>query len=308
MTAPKILYKYVNEEGFKRIWDSEKIRFTQLSQLNDPYENRIFDPNIDMKIHELSKLSNNNKRSTFALLHGEKHTIDKQFKDIQNEIDNRFGILSLTRNPANLLMWSHYANEHKGVVIGIDVSNPIFNKSGVIRNPDEGNVVYSSIKPRNFKPFEIKRQKQEKGDGYTFILEPNDQIHIDFVLLYKSIDWAYEEEVRIVRDFYIEKGEIKLVDNKEIALFPLPKSAIKYVIFGERYDKKMSEEFISENMELNKYKIDFIQASIDDYQYRIRFTHLNKVVKTQKKQELKSPDIKGQMLTGKNNRKKRKKK
>ena len=33
---------------------------------------------------------------------------------------NKYGIISLTEDPHNLLMWSHYAGEHRGVVVGYD--------------------------------------------------------------------------------------------------------------------------------------------------------------------------------------------
>lgn len=43
-----------------------------------------------------------------------------------DSIDKRFGVLSLTGAPDNLLMWAHYADEHKGAVIEIDIEHPEF--------------------------------------------------------------------------------------------------------------------------------------------------------------------------------------
>ena len=302
MPVHRILYKYVDAEGLKRLWESEKIRFTQLNQLNDPYENRIFDPNVDMKVHELKELSNNNQE-LFKLLFHVKKTQSKQYlEEIQNEIDNRFGVFSLTRNPMNLLMWAHYADEHKGAVVGLDVSNPIFRDIGIIRNPDEGNVVYSSIKPKIFKQIDTEFQPKEDGKGYSVISSLKDSCHIDFAFLYKGIDWAYEEEVRIVRDFFVEKGEVKRIKDKEIVLFPLPKSAIKTVIFGDRY----TDDITKNSMLTSEMDIEFFKASIDDYEYKIRITPLNKALETEKKILPRLP-LKGQMIKGNNNRKQRKK-
>ena len=87
-----------------------------------------------MKIQELKALCKNNEEQLLLLFEWERKSMDKHFKNLQNEMNNRFGVLSLTRNPTNLLMWSHYANEHKGVVIGIDTSNVIFEEDGIMIN------------------------------------------------------------------------------------------------------------------------------------------------------------------------------
>ena len=56
----------------------------------------------------------------------------KKYKNHFKEYVNKFkdyGIISLTTNNDNLLMRSHYADEHKGIVIGfyIDENNPYLN-------------------------------------------------------------------------------------------------------------------------------------------------------------------------------------
>ena len=207
MTGSKILYKYISAARFEELWRNEEIRFTQLNQLNDPYENRVLDPNVDLNMANFSQFITDNNWLNNAFLSGDLYTIQNHYKKIQMEIDNRFGILSLSRNPLNLLMWSHYADAHKGVVIGIDVSDPIFYESGVMINPKDGNIIYSSIKPRNLKLIKsIRREPHEEGAGYKLIMESADSIDIDLIFLYKAFDWAYEEEVRVVRDFSINQG------------------------------------------------------------------------------------------------------
>jgi hypothetical protein len=151
MADPKILYKYVSADVFQLLWGNETIRFTQLNQLNDPYENRIIDPNIPFNTDKLKELSKNNDWVYNNMVTYDFQLAIKQTQKVQDEFDNNFGVLSLTRNPSNLLMWAHYADQHKGVVVGIDVSNPIFFENGVIINPEQGNVIYSSIKPRGLK-------------------------------------------------------------------------------------------------------------------------------------------------------------
>lgn len=46
---------------------------------------------------------------------------------IFNVIDNQFGVASLTTSFNNPLMWSHYANSHKGICIEYDLSEELKN-------------------------------------------------------------------------------------------------------------------------------------------------------------------------------------
>jgi Protein of unknown function (DUF2971) len=304
MAGPKILYKYISAARFKKLWSDEKIRFTQLNQLNDPYENRVLDPNVDLNMANFSQFITDNNWLNNAFLSGDLLTIQNHYKKIQMEIDNRFGILALSRNPLNLLMWSHYADEHKGVVIGIDVSDPIFYELGVMINPKEGNIVYSSIKPRNLKLIKsIHREPHEEGAGYKLIIESADSIDIDLIFLYKAFDWAYEEEVRVVRDFSINQGTLA-EKTDDVRLFSLPKSVIKEVIFGVRYDYKENPivDFIAKN---GQSDIKIMQTSIGDFNYAMEMKSLN-----EKNNSVtpKPPVImKGRMLQGKNNKGKKKK-
>lgn len=274
MAEPKILYKYLSANGFQRFWDSEKVRFTQLNQLNDPYENRVLDPNADYNFENLAEITNQDIELSKTYLQNDIQTIYQAFMDVQNQIDTEFGILSLSRNPLNLLMWSHYAEEHKGVVIGIDVSDTSFYETGILINPERGNVIYSSIRPKKIRLFEkLHRTLSENGDGYNLGFKLGERVAFDDIFLYKSLDWCYEEEIRIVRDFKLKAGEIIADKNQEIRLFPLPKKLITQIIFGERYDNEKLKCFLNENEELG---ISFSQASIDDYEYKIQLKPLNK--------------------------------
>ena len=64
-----------------------------------------------------------------------------------------FGVLSLTRNPINNLMWSHYADEHRGVVLGIDVNIAGFCSPETNVIPaDRGEIIYTKTFPKRLNP------------------------------------------------------------------------------------------------------------------------------------------------------------
>jgi hypothetical protein len=83
-----------------------------------------------------------------------------------------FRIASLSATPTNFLLWSHYAEGHKGVAIEVDIPED---------HPDLTEVVYSPFS----SVFSEKEQTQE------------DMRHL---FNGKGEEWAYEEEYRIIVD------------------------------------------------------------------------------------------------------------
>lgn len=303
MTVQKILYKYVTAARFKKLWNSETIRFTQLDQLNDPYENRILDNMLDLDTPTLKKLANGDIKLFEAFLTAELHTAKNHYKKLQNEFDTKFGILSLTENPLNLRMWSHYADEHKGVVIGIDVSDSIFHENGVIINPEQGHIKYDQIKPLGLKAIKNITYTSDEDGGYTRATDLDNAISVELVFLYKALDWEYEKEVRIVRDFNVNAGAAAAPDKQNIRLFSLPRRVIKQVIFGVRHDEKLLEDFLEKNKKSN---IPFSQIALDDTEYKMIMKPLICKTNSTFPKSLPNKPIQGQMIKGNNNSKKKK--
>lgn len=105
-----------------------------------------------------------------------------------------FGIACLTMTPANHLMWSHYANFHKGICLQYDIS--------------EDKEVFSGIQP-------VKYIDEFDTKEYLPLSNENDFAHIMYT---KSIVWKNEYELRVVKE-----GQGKVEVNK---------SCLKKVIFG----------------------------------------------------------------------------
>lgn len=102
----KQLFKYLPEP--RNLFDEGFIRLSQPVALNDPFEASFCSDSLN----ELSGYFDYSKAQ------------DPEFGDISfsQYIEMRMhniGVISLSENKENLLMWAHYANEHKGVVAGI---------------------------------------------------------------------------------------------------------------------------------------------------------------------------------------------
>ncbi len=100
-----------------------------------------------------------------------------------DEASEYFGILSVSKTEKSIPMWSHYADHHRGIAVGLDVPN-IGRAFGPLRR-----VKYHKYR-RGFNPW----LPLSNPDGF------NDRLDSFFV---KSKDWFYEQEYR--RVFQLKK-------------------------------------------------------------------------------------------------------
>lgn len=118
------------EEGF--------IRLSQPSALNDPFEASFCKKSLD----ELADHFDNSKSwdPEFGEL---------SFSDYVQLRMHHIGIISFTENKENLLMWAHYANEHRGVVAGIGC----FENGSIFKNLFKGASLISATFGEQWSPF-----------------------------------------------------------------------------------------------------------------------------------------------------------
>ena len=113
---------------------------------------------------------------------------------------NTIGVLCMTEDPLNPLMWSHYGQSHSGFVIGYDKNDPIFGpQRDCVFNIENGRVFYSS-------EFETESPRDDALNALQWMSlgmdeEPNQQIQqvLRHILLMKQECWSYEKEIRIIK-------------------------------------------------------------------------------------------------------------
>jgi hypothetical protein len=241
------LYKYLIPDRAD-ILELEHIRYTQPAYLNDPFEMR---PNFRELFSE-KEMATQFRRQAFNTVFKELRdklpegkralgyviasiamivmwrrmmetmrtvadTLSNKFRQdfekvVEEKLRHSVGVLSLTQRDDNLLMWSHYADQHRGFVLAIDEMHPVFSQ----RRSDEDEFNYL----REVQ-YSIQRQRAElKLMG-----------GVDLLLL-KSTEWAHEEEWRIVRSLDDASAVALNPSDHTVHLFSLPPDAIKGVIYG----------------------------------------------------------------------------
>ena len=163
-------YHFISSKYALEALQKNSLKISLLNDLNDPFELYGVD------------LSDPKHRSGF-----------EKFK---NELSKKFGILCLSKSFDNPLLWSHYADRHRGVAIEIEADDDFF--MSVSYEPKK---IYLDIK-----------SKLASG-GLTFE-------DAQLILSTKFEQWKYEDEVRIFCDlmdppsseglhFYKLKGDVR---------------------------------------------------------------------------------------------------
>lgn len=199
---PEIIYKYRswNNKFHKRILTEGEVYMSSPQHFNDPFDFGIVKNFLTLDTQEkIEKFVDEGsvRLRSFLIRRGIDIAKDREFqiKRLQNDlsgyqkeyeklnaegINRNYGVLSLSGRWDSILMWSHYANFHKGFNIGYNESK--MRNSGLFGKG--GPVIYSEDYP-HLDPFDEHTMES------SFI-----QTH------YKSIEWEYEKEYRLTKLFF----------------------------------------------------------------------------------------------------------
>lgn len=180
----KTLYKYVENPDF--ILKDGYIRATQLSALNDPFEANYCENGLTKLAVELN----------YA------HGIETDLCEYLNSNKNKVGVICLTESKENLLMWSHYANEHKGCVLGFMVKSAhdekLFNFFDNLFT-HESYTLFPSPFNGFFEPINYRKQPRYRIDSFDVDYSNFHEDQLLFEIFQrKSDEWIYEKEHRSI--------------------------------------------------------------------------------------------------------------
>ena len=206
-------YKYLPFNiGSLKILTQGTIKFTKPSDFNDPFdcdpihESENVEEFLEKRPDLLEKVAKHWNLSGPQICEKKPHMI----ANLRNAIDkgllgqpasDNVGVCCLTKDPLNLLMWAHYANNHEGFVVEFDIPSESYDKPKnkveffELLVPQE--VIYSSKRP--IVSFDDSLDKTVEKQFLT-----------------KGKEWKYEHEERVVD--YIRKAGIHKYD-KETILF-----------------------------------------------------------------------------------------
>ena len=274
-----VFYKYLTKKRIN-VLEKRRIRFTQPNAMNDPFEARpdfyltdkgraraiadtIRNQTSMWELVRSARQTTLGQQAYAAKLEGEPDCAKELCKRLRLQIPvpnlqerlyqlyNHVGILSLSEAPDNLLMWTHYAEEHTGFAREFDGSHDFFKGDKPVfgfAKPEP--VEYSSERPR------------------MQINDPN----MSAIFFTKGIPWKYEREWRYLKA--IEDADVlcEQPNALPVALFQLPPKCIVSVIFGCYRDQALQNKILDlrrDCPELRHLRIQQARASNTRYRLQI---------------------------------------
>ena len=223
-----MLYKYCDTNGFG-ILEKSKLRLTKFESFNDPFE-LVFgidedsapsnikreyeeDPNVINKwktiLDEQNMVYDNNSLNDIIEKYTEFIIIDH--KNIPNILKKQWndtiGIVCLSETMDVIQMWAHYADNHKGIVVGIDENEIVKDKETLITVCYRDKMVLLPVADLDFNKNIIK--------------------YIPDALSRKETKWSYEKEIRLY-------GYLEEIDEDRQYYVDISPLAIKEIYLGLR--------------------------------------------------------------------------
>lgn len=278
---PKVLYKYFNNE---KEWHVDALLnsywfFAHRSQFNDPsdFQLKWRDKNNILFPAFLNKLTTTQQDLLRSHLQPQavlsdyiylsldsgmmtKVELGDLFRslgvtNLDSSIDlflDKIGIFCLSLKNNSSMMWSHYANGHKGFVVSYDFEKIIRRVKPLDGLKLSGqHVRYSQNQP---SPLFLEETGQNANESTN--------ASINEMLLTKYLAWAYEEEFRVIKT----PPPVTLGTKNTDTIFKLKEDEIVNVIFGH----KAPDEFKARLQKELPTSIKFQQA----YVCHDRFDHV----------------------------------
>lgn len=249
------VYKYLPfSSGSKCILTDGTMKFSHHSEFNDPFDCKtVYDieksmaylksrPDLFKEAGRRLKLSPAQRLSKRKQMeHGIKRSLESG--EFHDGVIGEVGICCLTKKPDNILMWSHYAENHEGFVVEFTVDD----------SPQ--NIHMNNVEERLFG-WDVEYTK----DMPIITAGERDFNAVKDVFLMKSPDWSYEAEYRVLS---MKKGAgIHAFDQKRISK----------VIAGVKMPEQAFEELNELVNQLNGKiggNVALVRAKMSKTEYRI---------------------------------------
>ena len=242
-STPEAYYKYMNQSTLRLLLRNKTIKFTDPLKFNDPMDSTV--PELELNVKRLKNTMKNIVAEDYPeisdyqselenYLSSEERNWKKEIKVFSSELLNgwsdiisHFRILSLTTKPDNLLMWSHYADEHRGVVVK-------FKKAPSFGFPQKVNYKNGHQSLNNtFNLMASVVVTMESKGGFN---EKHSDMFSDVTLkimqkyfFLKMSEWSYENEYRIV--YHKSNGKVRRI-NSNLDVVEVDESDIESIIIG----------------------------------------------------------------------------
>jgi Protein of unknown function (DUF2971) len=186
-------------------------------------------------------------RRAAALLPKVPRNVERVRKNFANDFSEKWRLICGSCIPESILMWTHYAANHSGIVLEFDTEEPPFSKLGkyIFR------VTYSEKKP-----------------NYVYSNKERDfQKQLFTVATTKAVAWEYEQEIRVI--VVASRTALRLKQY-----LPVTAGSIKGVYLGCRASPDIRAGIRAALNRMHFRHVRLIQAELDPAEYALTFSHV----------------------------------
>ncbi|MEZ7188538.1 DUF2971 domain-containing protein [Pseudoalteromonas sp. DY56-GL22] len=177
---PEVLYKYRTIEQLEMILSNNSFWFAPPNTFNDPFDCSLSEVNSykleDARTHFLSLgMTEKQVNDSIEMFRKDPSELQELVNKVKDKTINDKGVLSLSSCYDDILMWSHYADYHRGAVIGLEVRKDL-----------------------EFFIMPIKIDYRDTYEVLNYLKDPSKAL--TDTLKVKSTEWSYEKEIRIYKN------------------------------------------------------------------------------------------------------------
>lgn len=255
MEVPEIFYKYRSSDGesakyLQKQIAHDELYFAEPYTFNDPFDcnpyfslsgneksilkyySQALKKNVPSMNRAARRMESKKTAKTIRSNSDEDGSKERTKNYYYNKIQRGIGVYCLTTVPDNILMWSHYANNHKGVCLEYCGLNDFFANAQKVAYADKRPIINAFSGEDNL-------------------------LMADKALLTKSSIWSYEEEWRMI-SYNLGPG-----------IIVTPNDLLKKVIIGANATNETIDLVLS-SIEIRKHRPEVVYAKVDGRDYRIK--------------------------------------
>ena len=174
------VYKYLSAEFAIRDLADHRIKISEFADMNDPFEL------LGVKLSEPTRYEGSSAAEIERVL--------------RQHCQLSYGALCFSKSPSNPLLWSHYADKHRGICLGFDVAPGVrIGDPNYVQSQQEAD---SDVLIEGFPSSHLSEGEAAIDPKF----QEAEQI-IMRLLLTKFKDWEYEDELRLIARKKAREGE-----------------------------------------------------------------------------------------------------
>lgn len=222
MQIPPVLYKYLPRDRVD-VLVTGRIRFSPPRDLDDLFESRprvrVNHTSAEKRVRTLYSDDNLAARKVEEF---DRYVREHGTEVLWNNVNETYGILSLSADPVNAVMWGLYAGAYRGYLLGFDTTH-----EWMVSNSQDMDVT-RHVRRVNYT---LDRPIVEIGE----LGDADRDAFATGAILTKGADWAFQQEWRMLRasSDALAAAECSGVSH----LFPFPEDAIVEVVLGPSMSK-----------------------------------------------------------------------